>query len=134
MMTAVMLLDRKNTLSSFATIIASSHGPRLAMDIFLLSASATIGLAFLLSIIAGHGALTSSTLMTGRQFVSIVLNGLSFGSAASVPLSGWVGICYVASGVILELRNKRHRKQTTVIHHAEGSAGAGMFDKTSRRI
>ena len=134
MLTKVMLLDRKNTLSSFATIISSAHGPGLAVDIFLLSASATIGLAFLLSIIAEHGALTSSTLMTGRQFVSIVLNGLSFGSAASVPLSGWIGICYVASGVILELRNKHHRKQTTVFYHAEGQAGVGMYNKRPRRI
>ncbi|WWC98975.1 hypothetical protein V866_005869 [Kwoniella sp. B9012] len=103
----VIMTDKKQSLQGFLQIALSPSGPRLLFDIALLSLSASIGLIFLLTIIATFGALTCSTLMTSRQFLSIVLNGVAFRNGKNVGSLGWIGIGYVASGVRLELSNKK---------------------------
>ncbi len=85
-------------------------GLGLLVKILSLSLSASIGLIFLLNIIATHGALTCSTIMTARQFVSIMLNGMAFGTMRQLGALGWTGIGYVASGVWVELSNKKRSK------------------------
>nr|XP_019050039.1 hypothetical protein I302_00460 [Kwoniella bestiolae CBS 10118]OCF28969.1 hypothetical protein I302_00460 [Kwoniella bestiolae CBS 10118] len=108
---SVISTDKRRSLSSFLQIAFSPYGPRLLLDIALLSLSASIGLIFLLTVIATFGALTCSTLMTSRQFLSIVLNGVAFRNGRNVGTLGWIGIGYVASGVQLELSNKKKVKQ-----------------------
>lgn len=76
---------------------------RLAADILILSATAAVGLIVLLNTIAAFGALTSSTIMTVRQFLSILLNAGVFGNFASVGTQGWLGVGWVASGIYIKM-------------------------------
>lgn len=57
-------------LPSIALILSS---PTLALDILGLSATSACGLIVLLNTISAFGALTSSTIMTVRQFLSILV-------------------------------------------------------------
>lgn len=64
------------------------RSPALVGDIILLSATSAIGLIVLLNTIAAFGALTSSTIMTCRQFFSILLNAGAFGNFGSLGPGG----------------------------------------------
>lgn len=57
----------------------------------MLSATATFGLIILYDTIFKHGALTVATVMTCRQFWSIIMNAGIFGNFASVGFGGWTG-------------------------------------------
>lgn len=78
----------------------------LMADILLLSATAAIGLIVLLNTIAAYGALTSSTIMTVRQFLSILLNAGVFGNFSSVGTQGWLGVGWVASGIFIKMDSR----------------------------
>ncbi|WVQ69626.1 uncharacterized protein L199_007846 [Kwoniella botswanensis] len=109
--TLVVLTDQKRSFGNFLDVLKTPSGPRLLFDVSFLSLSASIGLIFLLTTIATYGPLHCSTLMTGRQFLSIVLNGAAFKTGRNFGIRGWIGIGFVASGVDLELSNKRHAKE-----------------------
>jgi hypothetical protein len=57
----------------------------------MLSATATFGLIILYDTIFKHGALTVATVMTCRQFWSIIMNAGIFGNFGSVGFGGWTG-------------------------------------------
>lgn len=60
-------------------------------SVTMLSATATFGLIILYDTIFKHGALTVATVMTCRQFWSIIMNAGIFGNFASVGFGGWTG-------------------------------------------
>lgn len=72
--------------------------PALLLDVLVFSFVAASGLIVLLNTIAGFGALVASTVMTVRQFLSIVINAGIFGNFGQVAIEGWVGVGWVASG------------------------------------
>lgn len=61
------------------------------IPVTMLSATATFGLIILYDTIFKHGALTVATVMTCRQFWSIIMNAGIFGNFASVGFGGWLG-------------------------------------------
>ncbi|GAA5838457.1 hypothetical protein JCM11251_003396, partial [Rhodosporidiobolus azoricus] len=65
---------------------------RLLWDVCVFSAASAVGLIILLNTIASFGALTSSLIMTIRQFLSILINAGLFGNFASVSTVGWTGV------------------------------------------
>lgn len=83
------------------TLLAKSGW--LQLDILGLSATAAVGLIVLLNTIASFGALTSSLLMSIRQFTGIALNAGVFKHFRSVALQGWCGVGLVASAVVIHL-------------------------------
>lgn len=93
------------TLASYTTLGPSlslmAQSPALVFDILILSATSAIGLIVLLNTIAAFGALTSSTIMTCRQFFSILLNAGIFGNFASMGGFGLLGVMWVFSGMCL---------------------------------
>ena len=114
------VLDQMVWVNLFASIIAAAGAvasfntigpslrllftvPALMRDVTLLSATAAVGLIVLLNTIAAFGALTSSTIMTIRQFLSILVNAGVFGNFASVGLQGWLGVGWVASGIYIKM-------------------------------
>jgi hypothetical protein len=89
--------------------------PSLIWDVCVFSAASALGLIVLLNTIASfvspcfssllrfhpvandfftpvQGALTSSLIMTIRQFLSILINAGIFGNFASVSMLGWTGV------------------------------------------
>lgn len=90
--------------------------PTLIWDVCVFSAASALGLIVLLNTIASfvsspsfslllcfdpianvfftpvQGALTSSLIMTIRQFLSILINAGIFGNFASVSILGWTGV------------------------------------------
>lgn len=106
-----------NTLHSLRLMLAN---PALLGDVMLLSATCAVGLIVLLNTIAAFGALTSSTIMTVRQFLSILINAGLFGNFGAVVrfssrmdvsrltmhakgLQGWLGVMWVASGIFIKM-------------------------------
>ncbi|GAA5902422.1 hypothetical protein JCM6882_002748 [Rhodosporidiobolus microsporus] len=79
----------------------------LLWDVCVFSAASAVGLIILLNTIASFGALTSSLIMTIRQFLSILINAGLFGNFASVSVVGWTGVFWVASGIWIKI-NKRY--------------------------
>lgn len=77
-------------------LMASSSALLLDMTVFSLTAA--VGLVVLLNTIAAFGALVSSTVMTIRQFLGIIINAGVFGNFAAVGLQGWLGVGWVGSG------------------------------------
>lgn len=94
----------------------------LLCDILLLSATAAIGLIVLLNTIAAFGALTSSTIMTVRQFLSILLNAGVFGNFASVGTQGWLGVGWVASGIYIKMDSSWDPPKPTKDAHSKDDA------------
>lgn len=79
------------------------HDRTLQFDVLALSASAAFGLVILLNSIASFGALTTSLMMTVRQFLGILLNAGVFSHFSTVGLEGWTGVGWVASGVYIKM-------------------------------
>jgi hypothetical protein len=65
--------------------------PLSTITVTMLSATATFGLIILYDTIFKHGALTVATVMTCRQFWSIIMNAGIFGNFGSVGFGGWLG-------------------------------------------
>ncbi|BGP58402.1 hypothetical protein JCM8202_001905 [Rhodotorula sphaerocarpa] len=80
--------------------------PSLIWDVCVFSAASALGLIVLLNTIASFGALTSSLIMTIRQFLSILINAGIFGNFASVSMLGWTGVFWVASGIWIKINRK----------------------------
>ncbi|KAK4046027.1 hypothetical protein OIV83_006416 [Microbotryomycetes sp. JL201] len=80
--------------------------PALLWDVVVFSGASTLGLIVLLNTIASFGALTSSLIMTIRQFLSILINAGIFGNFASVSVEGWCGVGWVASGIWIKINKK----------------------------
>ncbi|GAA5868006.1 hypothetical protein JCM8547_000779 [Rhodosporidiobolus lusitaniae] len=78
----------------------------LLFDVCVFSAASAVGLIVLLNTIASFGALTSSLIMTIRQFLSILINAGLFGNFGSVSLVGWTGVFWVASGIWIKINKK----------------------------
>lgn len=85
---------------SFRLLASSSS---LQLDVLGLSATAAVGLIVLLNMIASFGALTSSFVMTIRQFISVLVNAGVFRHYGSVGVQGWTGVGWVASGVWIKM-------------------------------
>ncbi|GAA6020684.1 hypothetical protein JCM11491_000513 [Sporobolomyces phaffii] len=85
----------------------------LVWDVCVFSAASAVGLIILLNCIASFGALTSSLIMTIRQFLSILLNAGIFGNFASVSSVGWMGVFWVASGIWIKV-NRKYDQQAPV--------------------
>ncbi|GJN94068.1 hypothetical protein Rhopal_007132-T1 [Rhodotorula paludigena] len=79
---------------------------RLFFDACVFSAASALGLIVLLNTIASFGALTSSLIMTIRQFLSILVNAGVFGTWSSTSAFGWMGVFWVASGVWIKINKK----------------------------
>ncbi|TNY20318.1 UAA transporter family-domain-containing protein [Rhodotorula diobovata] len=100
----------------------------LFTDACVFSAASALGLIVLLNTIASFGALTSSLIMTIRQFLSILLNAGIFGNFASVSLVGWTGVFWVASGIWIKINRKYDPpKPSKVVFDAEENKG--MLDQ-----
>ncbi|GAA5889623.1 hypothetical protein JCM16303_004444, partial [Sporobolomyces ruberrimus] len=82
----------------------------LLWDVCIFSAASAGGLIVLLNCIASFGALTSSLIMTIRQFLSILINAGIFGNFSSVSSIGWMGVFWVASGVWIKINRKYDEK------------------------
>lgn len=102
--------------------------PSLIWDVSVLSAASALGLIVLLNTIASfvsgspasppkwrkrlttraatQGALSSSLIMTVRQFLSILINAGIFGNFASVSLLGWTGVFWC---VLSQFRSQLYR-------------------------
>lgn len=95
------------SLVSYDTLLHSlqllSHSSTLCIDIFMMSLTSTLGLFLILNSIASFGALTTSTIMTSRQFLSILINGNAFGNLVGVGFGGWLGIGWVAGGLVIKM-------------------------------
>lgn len=100
----------------------------LLADILLLSATAAVGLIVLLNTIAAYGALTSSTIMTVRQFLSILLNAGVFGNFASVGTQGWLGVGWVASGIFIKMDSRWDPPKAPKTAGGGGGIGANKSD------
>ncbi|GEM11000.1 zinc finger, C2H2-type transcription factor [Rhodotorula toruloides] len=102
---------------------------RLLWDICIFSAASAVGLIILLNTIASFGALTSSLVMTIRQFLSILINAAAFNNFSSVSLVGWIGVLWVASGIWIKV-NKRGdgRVDGSAISEDEGADAEELQD------
>lgn len=99
------------------TLLAKSGW--LQLEILGLSATAAVGLVVLLNTIASFGALTSSLLMSIRQFTGIALNAGVFKHFRSVAVQGWCGVGLVASAVVIHLnRTWDEPKETSLRYEA----------------
>ncbi|BGP74088.1 hypothetical protein NBRC10513v2_007520 [Rhodotorula toruloides] len=105
---------------------------RLLWDVCVFSAASAVGLIVLLNTIASFGALTSSLIMTFRQFLSILINAAAFNNFSSVSLVGWVGVFWVASGIWIKI-NKSYDppKQPKVVFDVgdDTEESRGMLEK-----
>ena len=99
---AALLSNATGSLMPNVVLLMTS--PALLWDVCIFSGASALGLIVLLNTIASFGALTSSLIMTIRQFLSILINAVVFGSIASVGLDGWVGVGWVASGIWVKVR------------------------------
>ncbi|GAA6039819.1 hypothetical protein JCM8097_004238 [Rhodosporidiobolus ruineniae] len=98
-----------------------TSGP-LLWDVCVFSGASAIGLIILLNTIASFGALTSSLIMTIRQFLSILINAYSFGTFSQVSMLGWTGVFWVASGIWIKINKKYDPpKQPKVVFDAATS-------------
>lgn len=104
----------------------------LQIDVLLLSATAAIGLILLLNSIASFGALTTSLLMTVRQFLGILLNAGVFSHFGSVGLEGWCGVGWVASGVYIKM-DRSWEKDSAAISVQEDIKGSAKEAGTYAR-
>jgi len=77
--------------------------PALLWDVCIFSSASALGLIVLLNTIASFGALTSSLIMTIRQFLSILINAYAFGQFGAVGIDGWVGVGWVSSGIWIKM-------------------------------
>ncbi|GAA5916582.1 uncharacterized protein JCM6883_000792 [Sporobolomyces salmoneus] len=102
----------------------------LLWDVCVFSAASAGGLIVLLNCIASFGALTSSLIMTIRQFLSILINAGIFGNFSSVSSIGWMGVFWVASGIWIKINRKydQQPKSSTTIFDANGERD-GMLEK-----
>ncbi|GAA6062280.1 hypothetical protein JCM10212_000940 [Sporobolomyces blumeae] len=96
----------------------------LIWDVCVFSAASAVGLIILLNCIASFGALTSSLIMTIRQFLSILINAGIFGNFSSVSNLGWMGVFWVASGIWIKMNRKYDQKP---------EAAKTMFDAAEER-
>ncbi|GAA5934766.1 hypothetical protein JCM1841_005040 [Sporobolomyces salmonicolor] len=104
----------------------------LIWDVCVFSAASAVGLIILLNTIASFGALTSSLIMTIRQFLSILINAGIFGNFSSVSLVGWTGVFWVASGIWIKINKKYDPpKQSKTIFDATSASeeNQGMLEK-----
>ena len=99
---AVAATDASGTLASSLRLLFTSAP--LVWDVCIFSAASALGLIVLLNTIASFGALTSSLIMTIRQFLSILINAGAFGNFGAVGLDGWCGVGWVASGIWVKVR------------------------------
>lgn len=99
------------------------HDTSLQFDVLALSASAAFGLIILLNSIASFGALTTSLMMTVRQFLGILLNAGVFSHFSTVGLEGWMGVGWVASGVYIKMNRTYDEVTTPKIDIAAEEAG-----------
>ncbi|KAI5478733.1 adenosine 3'-phospho 5'-phosphosulfate transporter 1 [Pseudohyphozyma bogoriensis] len=101
---SALLTNVTGTLMPNVGLLLSS--PRLLWDVCVFSGASAVGLIVLLNTIASYGALTSSLIMTTRQFLSILINAGVFGNFGSVSLLGWMGVGWVASGIWIKMNKK----------------------------
>ncbi|GAA5942139.1 hypothetical protein JCM10213_003814 [Rhodosporidiobolus nylandii] len=105
----------------------------LLWDVCVFSAASAIGLIILLNTIASFGALTSSLIMTIRQFLSILVNAGIFGTFAQVSMIGWTGVFWVASGIYIKINKKydppKQPKRVFNLDDGEGEERQGMLDE-----
>ncbi|GAA5947958.1 hypothetical protein JCM10213_007666 [Rhodosporidiobolus nylandii] len=101
----------------------------LLWDVCVFSAASAIGLIILLNTIASFGALTSSLIMTIRQFLSILVNAGIFGTFASVSMVGWTGVFWVASGIWIKIYKKYDPPKQPKVVFDIGDESQGMLDE-----
>lgn len=95
----------------------------VCIDVALLSATATFGLVVLYDTIFKHGALNVATVMTLRQFFSIVLNAGIFGHLDALGFRGWLGVGLVAAGVFIKMDRRFDKPRPLAVQAAETSTG-----------
>ncbi|SGY84734.1 BQ5605_C009g05717 [Microbotryum silenes-dioicae] len=99
----VVALLSSTTGSLLPNLVLLMTSPALVRDILTFSAASAFGLIILLNTIASFGALTSSLIMTIRQFLSILINAGLFGNFGAVSIEGWCGVGWVASGIWIKI-------------------------------
>ncbi|SCZ98367.1 BZ3500_MvSof-1268-A1-R1_Chr3-2g06323 [Microbotryum saponariae] len=99
----LVALLSSTTGSLLPNLVLLMTSPALVWDILTFSAASAIGLIILLNTIASFGALTSSLIMTIRQFLSILINAGLFGNFGAVSIEGWCGVGWVASGIWIKI-------------------------------
>ncbi|SCV74621.1 BQ2448_7650 [Microbotryum intermedium] len=99
----VVALLSSTTGSLLPNLVLLMTTPALVWDILTFSVASAIGLIILLNTIASFGALTSSLIMTIRQFLSILINAGLFGNFGAVSIEGWCGVGWVASGIWIKI-------------------------------
>ncbi|KAM0789872.1 hypothetical protein ACM66B_006718 [Microbotryomycetes sp. NB124-2] len=102
--TAALVSNATGTLLPNLRLLMTSAS--LLWDVVVFSGASAVGLIILLNTIASFGALTSSLIMTIRQFLSILINAGIFGNFSSVSLEGWCGVGWVASGIWIKINKK----------------------------
>ncbi|GAA5833709.1 hypothetical protein JCM11251_003210 [Rhodosporidiobolus azoricus] len=116
---------------NFELLLTSS---RLLWDVCVFSAASAVGLIILLNTIASFGALTSSLIMTVRQFLSILINAGLFGNFASSTMVGWTGVFWVASGIWIKVNRSYDQPEQLNVVFSNSDESNRMLDEKESQL
>ena len=97
------------------------------MNILTLSAASTMGQLFILYTIKEYGALLFATIMTTRQFLSILLSCIVF--AHPLTWQQWVGTGVVFSALYYKTLSKKKSPEKPVQETAMASTNSAEQEK-----
>lgn len=106
----------------------------LAGDILVFCLVSSVGLIGLLSTINSYGALFSSTIMTLRQFGSILINYSLFANSARISEFGWLGILWVAAGVFIKMDSRFDEPRKTIHKFDEEKVDSPTSSESRSRV
>ena len=110
--------------STFAPSLALlMSSPRLMLDLALLALTSSVGLILLLNSITSFGALNTATVMTLRQFTSILINAGIFGDFTVLGPIGWTGIGWVIGGLFVKMDLGAHWSPSSTLVHSSSIYG-----------
>merc|ERR1712060_1010014 len=110
--------------SIFAALEFVTRHPQCLVDIILLSLSSTLGQLFILTTIKRFGALLFATVMTTRQFISILLSAFLY--FHPITLGQWGGTALVFGSL--------YYQAYTTPSKAHGNGGSGSEEKDTAAV
>jgi len=133
----MLYVTASSTLISTISLLSSGQvGPAIAfvmrhpdcmMNILTLSAASTMGQLFILYTIKEYGALLFATIMTTRQFLSILLSCIVF--AHPLTWQQWVGTGVVFSALYYKTLSKKKTPEKPVQETATASTSSAEQEK-----
>lgn len=133
LLTALATIGTESFWTNLGLLLTSA---KLMWDVCVFSAASALGLIILLNTIASFGALTSSLIMTIRQFLSILINAGVFGNFFNVSVIGWMGVFWVASGIYIKMNRsfdppKKRANATVFDAEARDEEKGGLLDEAA---